>query len=147
LCWLDNFVEKETSMKTSRIVTTVLLGTLLAAFNAFAGNKTELHLKEPITVQGQTIPAGDYTLRWDRNDGPETEVKIIRGNKVMATVHAKWVTLQNKPADDALVVSHDDGVRRLQQVRFEGKAQALEMEQETFANKSDDPSHAKAGAP
>lgn len=132
-------------MKISRIVATALFGLVLLAGNAFAGNKSELHMKTPVTLEGQTIPAGDYTLEY--GNATETEMRIKKGNKVIATVHARWVPLDRTSPYDALVVSEEDGVRRLQQIRFTGKNQALEMGPETLANKTDEVSHAKAGAP
>jgi hypothetical protein len=115
--------------------------------NLFAGNKTELHVTTGFNVEGQLVPTGDYTLEWDSHNGPETQVKIIKGSKVVATVRGKWVTLDKKSPANALVISNGDGVVRLVQIRFAGKDQALEVSPETAANKSDAAGHAKADAP
>jgi hypothetical protein len=134
-------------MKKSVILTTGMLVLLLPALNLFAGNKNELHVLRAFNVQGQLVPAGDYTLDWNSN-GTETEVKIMkRRKKVIATVRGKWVSLEKKSDGDALVVSNGDGVRRLLEIRFAGSDQALEVGQETVANTSDEANHAKADEP
>jgi hypothetical protein len=136
-------------MKISRILATAMLGMLLSMSNLFAEHKGELQILTALTVEGQLVPAGDYTLEWDGSNVPETQVKIIKGNKLVATIHGKWVTLERRSPDDALVVSNQDGVRTLLQIRFKGKDQALEVSREILANtnKSDGAGHVKPDAP
>jgi len=136
-------------MKVSRILTTAMLGMLLSMPNLFAEQKEELHILTALTVEGQLVPAGEYTLEWDGSNVPETQVKIIKGNKLVATVRGKWVTLERRSPDDALVVSNQDGVRTLLQIRFKGKDQALEVSREILANanKNDGKGHVKSDAP
>jgi hypothetical protein len=123
-------------MKVSRMLTTAMLGILLPILSVFAGNKSELHVIEALNVGEQLVPAGDYTLEWEDSNGRETQVmKIIKRNKVVATLRGRWVTLEKRSPDDALVVSNKDGVRRLLEIRFRGKDRAVEVNRESLPDK------------
>jgi hypothetical protein len=137
-------------MKVSRILTTATLGMLLSMPNLFAEQKEELRILTALTVEGQLVPAGEYTLEWDNSMLREGQVmKIIRRNKVVATLRGEWVTLERRSPDDALVVSNEGGVRILVQIRFKGKDRALEVSREILANtnKIDGTGHVKSDAP
>jgi hypothetical protein len=135
-------------MKAFRILTTATLGILLAMLSAFAGNKSELRVMKALNVGDQLVPAGGYILEWDNSMLRERQVmKIIRRNKVVATLRGEWVTLERRSPDDALVVSNEGGVRLLLQIRFKGKDQALEVSRDSLADKNEGGDHAKPDPP
>lgn len=109
----------------------VLLGVaLLVATSAFAGNKANLQVQEPVNVSGTTLKPGDYRLEWEGN-GPNVEMSILKGKNVVAKVPARVVDLQTAAPNNATVVhKNDDGSRSLSEVRISGKKYALAVGEE-----------------
>ena len=123
-------------MKFSAKVVTVLVALLLAtsAFAAGDTHKGTLQVFDPVQVNGKQLPAGQYDVKWEGH-GPNVQVSIERGKKVMATVPAHVVDLQDKAASDTSVVNkNDDGSRSLTQIRFGGKKYALSIGEESAQN-------------
>lgn len=123
-------------MKFSAKVVTVLVALLLAtsAFAAGDTHKGTLQVFDPVQVNGKQLPAGQYDVKWEGN-GPNVQVSIERGKKVMATVPAHVVDLQDKAASDTSVINkNDDGSRSLTQIRFGGKKYALSIGEESAQN-------------
>jgi hypothetical protein len=115
-------------MKRSMISNSLLLGlALLLATSAFAANKGSLQVAEQVSVNGKTLPAGEYSVKWE-GTGPNVELNILQGKKVMATVPARMIDLQQSSSQDAAVVrKNDDGSRSLSEIRFGGKKYALAL--------------------
>jgi hypothetical protein len=123
-------------MKFSAKVVTVLVALLLAtsAFAAGDTHKGTLQVFDPVQINGKQLPAGQYDVKWEGN-GPNVQVSIERGKKVMATVPAHVVDLQDKaPSDTSIVNRNDDGSRSLTQIRFGGKKYALSIGEESAQN-------------
>ncbi len=123
-------------MRFSVKVVTVLVALQLAtgAFAASDTHKGTLQVIDPVQVNGKQLPAGQYDLKWEGN-GPNVQVSIERGKKVLATVPAHVVDLQEKPSTDTIVVNkNDDGSRALTQIRFGGKKYALAIGEESAQN-------------
>ncbi len=118
-------------MKRSTISKSLLLGmALLLATGAFAASKGSLQVQDPVTVSGKQLPAGDYQLKWD-GKGPNVELSILKGNKVVATVPARLVDINQSASSDAAVVrKNEDGSRSLSEIRFSGKKYALAIGEE-----------------
>lgn len=118
-------------MKRSTISKSLLLGmALLLATGAFAANKGSLQVQDPVTVIGKQLPAGDYQLKWD-GKGPNVELSILKGNKVVATLPARLVDMNQSAASDASVIRKNaDGSRSLSEIRFSGKKYALAIGEE-----------------
>jgi hypothetical protein len=94
---------------------------LLLATSAFAANKGSLSVQEPLMVNGTKIAAGDYKVQWE-GTGPNVELSITQGKKVIAKVPAHMVDLPSPSETDATVVrNNSDGVRSLTEVRLSGK--------------------------
>jgi len=120
-------------MKFQSVSKSLLLGlALLLATGAFAAaNKGSLQLPNTITVSGKQLSAGEYSVKWDGN-GPNVELNILQGNKVVATTPARLVDLsQKQSADNALVKNNADGTRSLAEIRFSGKKYALAIGDES----------------
>ena len=118
-------------MKRSTISKSLLLGmALLLATGAFAANKGSLQVQDPVTVSGKQLPAGDYQLKWN-GKGPNVELNILKDNKVVATVPARLVDINQSASSDAAVVrKNEDGSRSLSEIRFSGKKYALAIGEE-----------------
>jgi hypothetical protein len=105
------------------------MGALLAAsaYAASASHKGNLHVSDPVQVNGKQLTPGDYTVAWD-GDGPDVTVHITREHKEIAAATAKVVGLNEKSSDDAaLVTNSPSGKRDLTGVRFAGKAYELDL--------------------
>jgi len=120
-------------MKFANVSKGLLLGlALLLATSAFAAaNKGSMQLVDPVTVSGKQLPAGDYSVKWD-GSGPNVELSILRGNKVVATTAARLIDLSQKPTGDAAVVQQNgDGSKALTEIHFGGKKYALAIGNES----------------
>lgn len=111
-----------------QVVLMVLL--LLPAASVFAGtdnHKGSLNLGAAVQAAGKDLPAGDYTVKWE-GMGPTTQVSIIQNGKVVATVPARVIKMDQKSSQDVAGVNTDsDGSRTLTLIQFEGKSYALEI--------------------
>ncbi len=116
----------------SKLVTLALsLVLVTSTFAASDSHKGTLQVFDPVTVSGKQLAAGQYQLKWE-GSGPDVQLNILKGNKVVATSQAKVVDLEQKANGDAAVVStNTDGSRSLNQIRFGGKKFALSLNGET----------------
>jgi hypothetical protein len=120
-------------MKFANVSKGLVLGlALMLATSVFAAsNKGSMQLLNPVTVSGKQLPAGDYSVKWD-GSGPNVELNILRGNKVVATTPARLIDLTQAPnSNSAVVKNNDDGSRALAEIHFGGKKYALAIGQET----------------
>lgn len=100
---------------------------LLLASSAFAATKAHMQLLKDATVNGTTLKAGDYNLQWD-GAGPDVQVSIMQGRKLVAKIPAKLVELKTPSRNDAAVVkNNDDGTNTLAAVEFSGKRFGLQL--------------------
>lgn len=115
-------------MKFATVTKSVVVGLALTlATSAFAASKANLTLNNPTSINGTSLKAGEYKLLWDGN-GPNVEVSIMQGKKVIAKVPAKVVDLNQSSANDAaLLKQNSDGTTTLAGARFQGKKFALEL--------------------
>jgi hypothetical protein len=115
-------------MKFATVTKSLVVGLALTlASSAFAASKANLTLNNPTSINGTSLKAGEYKLQWDGN-GPNVEVSIMQGKKVIAKVPAKVVDLNQSSANDAaLLKQNSDGTTTLAGARFQGKKFALEL--------------------
>jgi hypothetical protein len=103
---------------------------LLLATSAFAANKGSLSVQQPVSVNGTKLAAGEYKVQWE-GTGPNVELNITQGKKVIAKVPARIVSLQEpSPADAAVVKNNGDGSRSLSEVRLSGKKFSFAVDEE-----------------
>jgi hypothetical protein len=116
-------------MKFATISKSVVLGlALMLAASAFAATKGSLALTNPVLVNGTTLKAGDYKVEWE-GMGPNVELSIMQGKKVVAKVPAHTVELQTTPSEDAAVTRQNaSGPNTLAGIRFHGQKTALEID-------------------
>jgi len=119
-------------MKSSQLSKGLLLGlALLLATSAFAANKGSLQVSDPVMVSGKQPAPGAYTVEWEGN-GPNVELNILQGKKVVATMPARLIDLnRSADGDSAVVRKNDDGSRTLAEIRFAGKKYALALGNES----------------
>lgn len=111
-------------MKFATISKSLVLGfVLLLATGAFAANKATVTLQHSATINGTTLKPGDYKFEWD-GTGPNVEVSISQGKKLIAKVPAKVVNLGFSPSNDAAVFN---GGTTLSGLRFSGKSYGLDL--------------------
>ena len=116
-------------MKSLRLKVMVLVLALLpaGAFAASNSHKGDLNLGSAVQVAGKQLPAGDYVVKWD-GAGPTAQVNIVRDGRVVATVPARVVKLDQKASENATEVkTASNGDRTLSSIRFGGKDYALEI--------------------
>jgi hypothetical protein len=116
-------------MKFAKVTKGLLLGlALLLATTAFAGsdaNKGSLTTMTDVTINGKVVPAGEYSLNWE-GSGPNLQLNILKGKKVIATTTARRVDVGKSPESNAAVVrGNEDGSKSLAEVRFAGKKYVL----------------------
>jgi len=114
-----------------KVTKSLVLGlAVLLATSAFAANKGSLQVQEPISVNGQQLAPGDYKVQWD-GSGPNVELSIMQGKKVVTKVPAHVVDLSSASSADAAVVKNNaDGSKSLSEVRFSGKKYAIAVGEE-----------------
>lgn len=108
---------------------TVLLLALAFAASAFAASagKGSFQISEQVNVNGTTLPAGDYTAKWE-GSGPAVQVSIVRNGKTVATVPAKLIQSDQKAANDSSEIQTvSSGSRELTAIHFSGKRYSLEL--------------------
>jgi hypothetical protein len=114
-------------MRTTRIANTVMLGLFLAT-SAFAANKGSMKLFDAASAAGKPIPPGEYSVTWEGN-GPTVDVKIMQGNKIVATMPARLVDLKRIPDNDGTTTKSNSGQSlALTEIFFRGKRQALAID-------------------
>lgn len=113
--------------KTSIVAKGLVLGlAILLATSAFASNKGSFHAQEAVQINGQSIPAGDYQLRWE-GTGSNVELSFMQGRKEVAKTSAKVIELNETAQYDSAIVDHSTGKACVSEVRFAGKKTALAL--------------------
>ncbi|MDD5543281.1 MAG: hypothetical protein PHX83_08905 [Acidobacteriia bacterium] len=102
-----------------------ILALVMASVPAFAKNSISIALSQATVVNGTSVAAGDYTVKWEQHS-PEATVTLVRGNDVVASSPAKVVERDTKYAATAVVTdTHADGTKTLLKIEIGGTRQAL----------------------
>src|SRR5271169_1294335 len=87
---------KEIAMTRMLARLALLVLSLTVAITAFAGSKAEnLSLSHDVQLNGTTIPAGNYKVKYDAN-GSTCLVKVMKGDKTVATANGELKQLDKK---------------------------------------------------
>lgn len=99
---------------------------LSMSLNSFAKDKNETRVtfSEKVQVGSTEVKPGDYKLQWDGN-GPDVQVKVVKGKDVVATVPAKLLANTSKQGGDAIQTRANANEKQLEQVDFAGGRQSL----------------------
>ena len=112
-------------MNLNNLVKSLVLGlAVLVATGAFASNKGSFQVAESVQINGQSIPAGEYQLRWE-GTGADVQLSFMQGKKEVAKTSAKVIQLNEASPYDSAVVDHSNGKASVSEVRFAGKKTAL----------------------
>lgn len=104
----------------------VLLMACLLTISAFAAEKT-IHLRNTTEIAGQTLAAGEYTMKYELQ-GTTTKVHFLQDKKKVASVSGHVVEMSMPPKDDAVVLkSNGDGTLKLLELQFAGKKSAIKF--------------------
>jgi hypothetical protein len=117
-------------MKSSLFSKIMMLMLALAlATSAFAANDTHkgaFRISDSTQVNGKQLPAGDYVAKWE-GAGPSVQVDIISDGKVLMTVPAQVVNLDQKATESSAEVHSAGGSKELTVLRFSGKKYSLNL--------------------
>ena len=112
----------------------ILLVVVMFAVSALAAEKS-VTFKSTTMVGGQKIAPGEYKMQYDLS-GKTTEVKILKNDKVIATVKAEVVETKDAAAYDAIVrTDNGDGTNALKEIQVANKKQVIRIEGETAVGK------------
>jgi hypothetical protein len=123
-------------MKTGKYIAIVAVLASGLSLSAFAKdkNETRITLSDSVQVGTTDLKPGDYTLQWDGN-GPDVQVKVLKGKNVVATVPAKLA--QGKSGYGDSIRTHAvSNVKTLDQVDFAGGKQSLLFREATSTESS-----------
>jgi hypothetical protein len=107
----------------------MLSAVLLLAATALAAEKETVETRETVTVNGNQLPAGKYTVTWE-GSGPTVELKFLKGKNVMATVPAQVANLKTA-SPGGIVTTKENNRVVLTQIRPEGKKYTLNIGSES----------------
>jgi len=123
-------------MKVSFANKLVFGAALLLATSAFATEKGSMKLFDPAVVGGVQLAPGEYNVTWE-GSGPNVELKVAKGSKVLAKAPARTVELKNAPPSDGTTTkSNAEGKTAVSQIFFRGKTRALEIGTDTPATQA-----------
>ena len=96
----------------------------MLAATAFAAEKAKLDIDKAVTVNGTQLAPGTYTVTWE-GSGPSTELKILKGKNVVATVPARIVSLKTTTTNDTFDIRSEPSGLVLTQIEPGGKKVSL----------------------
>ena len=103
----------------------LLVFAVTMSLSAFAGSKSEsITLLHDAQLNGTTIPAGDYTVKYDAN-GSTCLVKVLKGNKTVATANGELKQLSAKPQHDQVLLNETGGVPVVDELDFSNSKTAI----------------------
>jgi hypothetical protein len=113
-------------MKTYKYIAIVAVLASGLSLNAFAKdkNETQVTLSDSVQVGTTELKPGDYTLQWEGN-GPDVQVKVLKGRNLVATVPAKLEQGTSGRHPDAITIRSVSNVKTLDQVDFAGGKRSL----------------------
>jgi hypothetical protein len=123
-------------MKTNQSLKGMVLAlAVLVAAAAFASdsNKGSISFADNVTIGNQTVKAGEYHVKWD-GTGPDVQLNIMKGNKVVASTPAHLVDRNDAFSNDAAITTaNPDGTKSLTGLELSGKKFMIQIAQEQAA--------------
>lgn len=111
---------------------------LTLSVSAFAKPKSEnLTLYHDATLNGANLPAGEYVVKYD-TDGPNCQVKFMKGSKEVASANGQVKTLPRKAGLTQVILNTDGGARSISEIDFGGKDMAVSFESASTATEIGD---------
>ncbi len=107
----------------------LLLLTAALTIPAVAKTRSEgVTLYHDAVVNGTTLPAGDYVVRYDV-DGTNAQVSFVRNSKVVATATGQMKQLNDNVQHNQVVLSGEGTPASISEIDFGGKHSGI-----TFGN-------------
>jgi hypothetical protein len=98
---------------------------LACGIPGFAKNSRNVALAHAVVVSGTTLPAGQYSVRWEAQNSPAS-IEFVRGNKVVASAQCKLEDRGKKYESGTVVYgTNPDGTNTISEIRFAGSSQVL----------------------
>ena len=112
-------------MKTGKYIAIVAVLASGLSLSAIAKdkNETRISLSDSVQVGATDLKPGDYTLQWE-GDGPDVQVKVLKGKNIVATVPAKLAQGTSGYAN-AITTRTVGNMKTLDEVDFGGGKQSL----------------------
>ena len=113
-------------MKLSIVrVLAVMIVLTLSLSAAADGGKTTIKLFSNVSLNGKTLAAGEYKVKWQRHSA-EADVTFSQGKKEITAVRGKFVERdQPSPYTAVITKANGDGTETITELRFEGKKEVL----------------------
>ncbi|HWR15859.1 MAG TPA: hypothetical protein VN577_13615 [Terriglobales bacterium] len=109
-----------------KVLIAIMLVCILSVV-ALATDRT-VNFRTPTVVNGQKLPAGEYTLRYDVK-GDTADVQILKGKKVVATSKASVVDVKDGVRYDGVVRSPNaDGSESLKEIQVAKDKKVIRLE-------------------
>ena len=103
----------------------LLVFALTLSIGAFAREKSEsISLFRNVTVNGTTVPAGDYVVKYDI-EGSNAQVKFTQNGKEIASTNGQVKTLSKKPVRNQVFLNTAGDSRTISEIEFGGKDTAI----------------------
>lgn len=117
-------------MKLSIVrVLAVMIALTLTVSASADGGKTTIKLFQSASLNGTTLAAGEYKVKWERHS-VEADVIFSQGKKEITTVRGKFVEREQPSPYSAVVTKKNgDGTETITELRFEGKKEVLVLNQ------------------
>ena len=121
-------------MKTGKYIAIVAVLASGLSLSAVAKdkNETRISLSDSVQVGTTGLKPGDYTLQWEGN-GPQVQVKVLKGKNLVATVPAKLEQGTSGRSADAITLRTVSNVKTLDEVDFAGGKRSLVFSDATGA--------------
>jgi hypothetical protein len=103
----------------------LLVFAVTISLSAFAGSKSEtISLLHDVQLNGTTIHAGEYTVKYDAN-GSTCLVKVIKDGKTVATANGELKQLANKPERNQVVLENTGEMPTVSEMDFSNTTTAI----------------------
>ena len=107
-----------------RVLAVIIALTLTVSASA-VGGKTTIKLSNSASLNGKTLAAGEYKVKWQRHSA-EADVTFSQGKKEITTVRGKFVERERPSPYNAVITKlNGDGTQTITELRFQGKKEAL----------------------
>jgi hypothetical protein len=102
--------------------------TLTFSLTALAGTKsTNVTLSQDVTLNGTSLPAGEYVVKYDVN-GSNAQVKFTKAGKEVASANGQVKTLAKKPFTNQVQLNSSGSTPSISEIDFGGKETAITFE-------------------
>ena len=113
------------------LVAVLACGLSLSAFAKDNKNETKVTFTDSVQIGSTDVKPGDYKLQWEGN-GPDVQVKVIKGKDVIATAPAKLVQ-KNSGQNSITTRNVNDNTKAVDEIDFAGGRQSLVFNEATSA--------------